>query len=281
MLRDGSSVEDVRLDRLVQFDRRSRLYNVAEVVGDAGLRTKTWKLDERLDQGPDGACVGFGVTHRLLAAPLQVEREPLKHEPGATRFAKEQIYWEAQKIDPWSGGSYPGASPRYEGTSVLAGVKVAQSLGFFGVYRWAFTIDDVLKALSAEGPVIVGTNWLDGMFRPRPSGLLEVQGGVAGGHCYMLRGLTLKPRLKGESSVGPVVRVTNSWGRDWGTNGEAFLRVDDLEALLKAQGEACIPTEERQQAVPQRQTTPSVATAGWWFESWVRSIPYRRKRRKL
>ena len=283
-LRDGTQVRDVRLDRLRQFDPRSRAYNVAEVLPDAPLRTRTWQLDERLDQSREGACVGFGVTHRLLAAPLRFEREPLKHEPGATRFARESIYFEAQKIDPWPGGAYPGASPRYEGTSVLAGIKVAQRLGFIGVYRWAFNVADVLLALATEGPVIVGTDWLDSMFEPRPSGLLDISGSAAGGQCYTLRGLTLKPRLKGESNIGPVVRVTNSWGRDWGVNGEAYLRVGDLEQLLAAQGEAVIPTEQRP-PLPARERTkseprPEVERSGWW-DSWVRSLPYKRRRRRL
>lgn len=141
-----------------------------------------------------------------------------------------------------TGNSYPGAVPQYEGTAVIAGAKVMQRLGFYDSYRWAFTIDDVLRAIGHEGPVVFGVHWREGMFDPRPSGLLDCTGSVAGGHAILGRGITLQSRLKGESTkLGPVVRFHNSWGKDWGRDGSAFIRVADLEVLLKDQGECCCP----------------------------------------
>jgi hypothetical protein len=90
--------------------------------------------------------------------------------------------------------------------------------------------------------VVFGTDWLDSMFHPRPSGLLEVDfdSRIAGGHAYLARGLLLKPAI-GEPKLGPVLRFRNSWGRDWGRNGDFFIRVEDVEALLNQGGEACCP----------------------------------------
>lgn len=232
-LRDGSATEHPRLDRLVQFDERSRRFPITAVV-PTDVRSKTWVCQPRLDQGDEGACVGFGITHELAASPV-----PVRGLDAA--FAREAIYWAAQKIDPWAGGAYPGASPQYEGTSVLAGMQAAQSLGYFAEYRWAFGIDDVLRAVSHAGPVVMGTVWREGMFEPRPSGLLTVEDSVAGGHCWLLRGLILKPRLRGERLTEPVVRCRNSWGAGWGAAGDFFLRVSDLEALLADDGEAAVP----------------------------------------
>jgi hypothetical protein len=79
------------------------------------------------------------------------------------KFAKEQLYWEAQKIDRWPGGAYPGAEPHMEGSSVLAAVKVAKRLGYIEEYRWAFGIEDVKKAISEIGPVILGVPWYEGI----------------------------------------------------------------------------------------------------------------------
>jgi C1A family cysteine protease len=37
------------------------------------------------------------------------------------------------------------------------------------------------------------------------------------------------------------VRARNSWGSSWGAGGDFYIKVADLERLLKAQGEACVP----------------------------------------
>lgn len=235
-LRGGHTSEDRRLDRLPHLDERSRSFPIREVI-PAGLRSRAWRCDPRLDQGQEGACVGFGWSHELAATPTVV--------PGINnRFAREEIYWNAQREDDWDGGAYPDASPRYEGTSVLAGAKVVAERGFMSEYRWAFGIDDVLGALSHQGPVVLGTNWLNSMFRPRPSALLSVDvgSGVGGGHCYLARGVRLSGRLKGEPNAGePLVRIRNSWGEGWGIRGDAFVKASDLERLLQDGGEACVP----------------------------------------
>lgn len=223
LLRDGSHTDDPRLDRLLQFDERSRNFGIAEVAAE-DIRTKTWRLDERLDQGPDGACVGFGVTHRIAAAPLEVG--------GQTYDTAFALYKAAQKIDPWPGENY-------EGTSVLAGVKTAKNLGYFSEYRWCFTVEEIMRAVSNEGPVIVGTWWKDTMFDPDGSNILDCTGRNVGGHCYLIRGLDLRRR------GGPYFRITNSWGRDWGKNGDALIRVEDYERYLMPQGEAVVPMEVR------------------------------------
>jgi hypothetical protein len=70
------------------------------------------------------------------------------------------LYWEAQRTDEWEGGSYPYATPEYEGTSVRAGLEVIRQHGIvpartkvprpvdgIEAYRWAQTCDEVLAAL--------------------------------------------------------------------------------------------------------------------------------------
>jgi hypothetical protein len=232
-LRDGTSTRDSRLDRLVEFDPLSRRYPIRTIVRDFPVRGRTWRLPTKLDQGREGACVGFGWAHELAAYPI-----PL---PVTTADAMD-IYWDAQRGDPWPGGSYAGATPQYEGTSVLAGAQAVQARGVMPEYRWAFTIDDIMKTLAGFGPIVFGTVWKDSMFHPRPSGLLDTDGQVEGGHCWIGRGLVLKPRLRGEGrGVGPLLRATNSWGRDWGVDGDFYIRIDELETLLQDDGESCVP----------------------------------------
>ena len=270
-LRDGTETNHRALDRLVYYDERSRAFPISAVVPE-DIRTRTWRLDERLDQLDWGACVGHGFAHEVAAAPAEINVPEMTHQ-----YALDW-YFDAQKIDPWAGGEYPGAQPRMAGTSVLAGVKIGQQRGFWTGYRWAFSIEDVLRAVANEGPVVVGTWWRSSMWQPRPSGLIEdVSGAYEGGHCYMIRGLTLKPRLRGESGLGPVLRITNSWSRDWGVNGEAFIRVEDFEKLLLDDGEAVLPVGRQ---IPGRRPRPaqSVAERSPWVRSWIESLPWRTHR---
>lgn len=215
------------LDRLVEFDERSRAYGVQEFL-PSSLKGYTHRCWAKLDQGREGACVGFAWTHELAATPVTVRKDV------DAAFAN-RIYREAQKIDAWPGENY-------EGTSVIAGAKIVQRMGYMGEYRWAFGIDEVMSTLSGLGPVILGIPWLDSMFDTRPSGLLDVTGREVGGHALLARGLTLKKRLKGEAP-GPLIRLRNSWGPDWGYGGDAFIRPEDLERLLRNYGEACVPVQ--------------------------------------
>ena len=221
-LRDGSQTTDPRLDRLRQFDERSRAFPVAAVIPPTITRGRTWSVPPRLDQGREGACVGFGVSHELASYPAAV--------PSLTNDFAHNLYKQAQKIDPWEGENY-------EGTSVLAGVKVAKSWGYFDEYRWCFSVEDMLRALSTEGPIVVGTDWYDSMYSPQASGLVKPgQGSVIGGHCWLIRGFQLKPTFASE----PVFRARNSWGGDWGVSGDFFVTVSDYEKHLMPGGEQVV-----------------------------------------
>lgn len=233
-LRDGSRSTDPRLDRIVEFDERSRAYALSAVAPAAGLVTKTWTQPGkvRLDQGQQGSCVGHGWSHAFLTNPGQKRDGTIDH-PWAVQY-----YYECQRADEFPGGEYPGASPQSSGTSNLAGAKNAKRRGFCDAYHWCFSIDDVMQALSHVGPVVAATSWRSSMWEPQANGLIEsVDSASEGGHCYMLRAIMLKPRIANE----PIIRLTNSWGPTWGVNGEAFLRVSDFEKLLKDNGDACVP----------------------------------------
>lgn len=221
-LRDGSQTNDVRLDRIIHFDERSRGFAVRPMVEQKEPRSYTWRCRTYLDQGQEGACVGFGISHELAARPAEVV--------GVTnQFAREKIYWEAQKIDEWEGGAYPGAEPVYEGTSVLAGVKVAQQMGFFDAYYWAFGLNDVILGVGYGGPAVLGLPWLEGMFNVDSQGYIHATGAVAGGHCLLCRGVDVSENF---------FLLRNSWGKTWGVNGDCKISFDDFQKVLKDGGEA-------------------------------------------
>jgi hypothetical protein len=177
-----------------------------------------WRLPLRLDQGQEGACVGFAWAHELAADPVR--------RPASLEVA-QRIYNRARELDEWPGSDYAG-------TSVLAGAKAVCELGALPEYRWAFGIDDVLAAIAAHGPVVLGIPWLDTMLDPGPGGRLDVTGKPAGGHAILARGVIAR-------GPEPLVVLRNSWGADWGNRGDGYLAAGELERLLDDGGEACVP----------------------------------------
>jgi len=223
-LRNGSTTDDPRLDRLIQFDERSTSFPIRMLVEAKKPRSYTWRCNSWLDQGREGACVGFSWSHELAARPVE-----LAVDAGYAR----RLYHDAQRIDEWPGGSYPGARPVYEGTSVLAGAKVLRRVGRIPEYRWAFGLQDLILAVGYQGPAVIGVNWYEGMFKPGPDRFLRVTGDLAGGHAITVIGVSIPRRA---------FLLHNSWGRGWGWNGRAYLSWTDMERLLHEGGEACIPT---------------------------------------
>jgi hypothetical protein len=220
-------------DRLVQFDERSLGFGIAEIVPAQEPRAKYWTPGLITDQGSEGACVGHGWTGELLASP-----KPFKPTfERANEFA-HGIYKRAQVLDPWPGEDYSG-------TSVLAGAKAIQELGYFEQYRWAFSVEQVRDAIIAEGPVVIGVNWYDGMYYTEPNGLVNVSGQRVGGHCLVLTGYSPRARLQGVKGYVEGFRWKNSWGTSYGKNGIGFIRIEDLDRLLHEQGEACIPVNRK------------------------------------
>ncbi|RLI65907.1 MAG: hypothetical protein DRO67_02020 [Candidatus Asgardarchaeum californiense] len=209
------------LGRRVQFDERSRNFPIRELVKMKRPRSYTWRCNSYLDQGSDGACVGFGVSHELIARPAEAK--------GITYDYAMELYWEAQKIDPWEGGAYDGAEPFYEGTSVLAGVKAAQRDGWFDEYRWAFGLNDLILGVGYNGPAVIGVNWYEGMMDTDKHGYIKPTGRALGGHCILCNAINVKKKR---------FTLHNSWGINWGNNGECYISFHDMDTLLYNNGEA-------------------------------------------
>lgn len=228
-LKGGHGTSDRRLDAVPQFDPRSRRFPVTDVLTDKqrGLRSYGWDCPVFLNQGNEGACVGYSWAHELAAAPAEVK--------GVTKKLAVGIYKDARKVDEWPG-------ERYSGTSVLAGAKVLKFRGYVKEYRWGFGVIDALRAIAYHGPVVVGIPWYESMRHPRPSGLLEVtKDSSEDRHAILVTGVALRGRLKGEPGPLSVVHLHNSWGKSWGARGECWILVDDFEALLRNDGECCVP----------------------------------------
>lgn len=249
-LKDGRTTEDPRLDRIPEFDERSRNYPVSLHLRKVTRQNRVWRLPRYLmgDQGREGACTEFGISHVLAAYPLAQALRILRAVRNGHR-----IYWPAQQQDPWPGGSYPGADPTYEGTSELSALKVARDLGFFSEFSWAFGIDQLVDGVVSHGPANLALDWTRGMARPRPDGLIRNEGDVIGGHDVAMIGVLFDKRLPGDprGTKRDLAVIAQSWGLDHGDRGRVYLPLSDLEEQLKDDGTAAfIHGEKKLTALP-------------------------------
>ncbi len=213
------------LGRRPFFDERSRAFPIRTLVAEKPLRSYTWSCGVNLDQGSEGACVGFAFGHEISARPLV--------QPVTNEYARD-VYLDAQKVDAWPGEDYSG-------TSVLAGAKVCQARGHFAEYRWAFGLSDLQLALGYAGPAVLGLNWYTGQMTPDSTGRIRPTGSIEGGHAILAYRVWLPNSTRPEGQVW----LWNSWGSDWGKGGACWLTFADLERLLHEDGEAVVPIGRR------------------------------------
>ncbi len=240
-----SPLSERKLDRQVYFDQRSWAYPMRAVLPapERSLLQRTavqWKPGIMLDQGREGACVGFGWTQEAVMSPVRVpiadisQRLWIGNGPNSVAMA---VYKLCQLKDREMGNNWA------EGASVLAGAKAMTELGYLREYRWCFDITDVIQTLIHFGPVVLGINWHYSMYFPDIYGELQTDGDVVGGHCIVASGY--HPGKILHPSAGrparPMVQLTNSWGPGWGKGGQAWIGVPQLAALLGDNGEACVP----------------------------------------
>ena len=107
-------------------------------------------------------------------------------------------------------------------------------------------IEAVKLALLERGPVVAGLSWRQSLFTPRIVGgravcSLDGDTNIVGGHAILLNGVALDEEIGG---VRGFIRFKNSWGRDWGDGGHAFISIDDLAQLLDDQAFLPIPASD-------------------------------------
>lgn len=206
---------DRKFGRLVSPDPRDRMFQVRR---SRSSRVRRYWNDSAVwyDQGETSSCVGHAWAHWAANSPIVQRINPFG------------VYTFSQYLDEYAGEDY-------EGTSVRAGAKVMKALGFIAEYRWATTLQLAIDALLEQGPVVVGTNWYEGMMEPDRDGFIHPTGEVVGGHGYLWNGVDVAKRR---------IRVKNSYGRKWGQRGRAWLSFDDAKRLIAEDGEVCLALEQ-------------------------------------
>lgn len=228
---------DPRLDWSPQHDPRSLGFPITTALPPTvEIAPKAWTLGAILDQGNEGACVGFGHTADLIAAP---KGNYTVGSADGDRYA-QNVYQRAKQLDSWPGEAY-------DGTSVLAGDKVMAERGFITSYRWAFSVEDIRDAIIAVGPVVIGIPWYSAMYQTKANGVVDVDGILVGGHCLCVYAYHPNMRIYGEppnplngTRYYEVFKWRNSWGTSYGKNGNGIVHINDLRTLLADQGEASV-----------------------------------------
>jgi len=212
-------MKKIKWGRLYKPDKRDKKFLMKPNLREAALVSyRYWFTGDPLDQGSTPQCVGYSGYQYLRAGPIRNLKLP---------FTASQLYKLAQENDEWEGSDY-------EGSSVRGLMKGLNKKGYVTEYQWTWDVNVLAAHVLTIGPVCVGTNWLTNMVDVAPDNILDVSGGVEGGHAYLICGANQKKKM---------LRMINSWGKNWGQNGKAWIRYEDFQSLLDADGEACTATE--------------------------------------
>jgi hypothetical protein len=212
--------------RIYAPDVRDMKYGVTEAfireqADSLAKKDRTaWKIGAITDQGNESSCVGHAWSGSLRAAPI-MERK------GRDLPSPFKIYKGAQDNDEWPGNNY-------EGTSVRGGAKYLRKVGLLKSYHWIYSMDVLVETLNNVGPVVIGIDWFEGMFRTR-GGFVSPTGKWAGGHAFYVNDYT---------PVRDAFSCLNSWGAEWGEKGRFFIDRKDMNYLVFGlSGEACCGVE--------------------------------------
>ena len=172
-----------------------------------GVTWQEWPAGAVLYQGRRAPCVGYAFVGWETTRPFA----------SANPLEPEWVYREAQLVD-----EYPGQEPAMVGTSIEAGAAVMQREGHLGAYRYAGEYETVQRFMLTTGPVVVASQWLEGMEEPNSAGMVRLEGKRLGYHAYYCNG------------INPAyVECVNSWGTAWGREGHFRITIEQFLRLLE------------------------------------------------
>lgn len=183
------------------------------------------------DQGPLGACTAFADVNCWSTFPFKGSGSV------AARNAKaiDLYHWITLKDNPTIPGVYP---PDDTGSTVNFAWLTGVDKGLWSSNAERASTGDGALCMLQRGPVMVGTDWLEGMFDFDLCGHASVTGPVAGGHAYLLLGYDTKRDLAWFDTSWGKVGVKDARGR-W---GYFSLTRAEFNRLMQSGGEAIRPS---------------------------------------
>ena len=175
------------------------------------------------DQGHSPECVAFSTVQWLEDSPIV---HPESRPEGPPFYDPHLLYSEVQAVDGWP---LP-----HEGSSTLAAMKVLRTKNFINSYHWAYNLQDLIDCVLTLSPCLVGTNWSESMFYPTNKGVITIDGPIAGGHQWIINGVNTKTKM---------FRGKSSWGKNFTPVKHFYISFDDMDRLIKEQGEISIAQE--------------------------------------
>lgn len=220
------------MGRIPQFDPKNLEHPMPKKDVPKEVRSKTWTAGDVLDQGSTPQCVGYAGYGWLQAGPVVNTKLP---------FTPADLYHWAQDNDEWPGSNY-------DGSSTLGLMKALKAKGYIDKYVWATDAETLMRWILTTGPVIVGTDWYNDMFTPDRDGFLDALGENSGGHEWRIIGANRDKKCP-DGTKG-AVRMVNSWGKNWGDHGRAWVALTTLDKLIKENGEAVTANEIKLKLAP-------------------------------
>jgi hypothetical protein len=173
------------------------------------------------NQGSTLHCTAFASMHLMSDGPVTHPKHNPMEDPHV-------FFKEIEQIDLKEGRNFNG-----DGATSLAMAKALKNRGYIGEYLWGYSLADFIRAIRS-GPVILGIDWYVGMDSPDDKGRIKATGKTRGGHEILANGCDFDDG---------VVRLKQSWGRDWGKNGHCYLSFEDLEKLIASGGDVVMVRE--------------------------------------
>jgi hypothetical protein len=210
------------LGRIVDHDPRSRNF-VFDTTPVPIVNITHQRLVPIFNQGQVGSCTANAGLGTIATSPFTLSPTPYYSydETGALK-----LYRDNEILD--GGAGYP---PEDVGSSGLSTAKNLLAHGLISSYQHTFSLQDCLKALM-QYPVFIGIDWYEDMFTPDTDGRVHPTGNLEGGHEV--------EAYRVDADDGRVW-FHNSWGDEYGINGDFYLTWADLESLLANQGDVIVP----------------------------------------
>lgn len=152
-------------------------------------------------------CGGYAAAAMLNAEPIKQSYDPKK------------IYSKAKTLD--------GFPENTDGTTLFAISEALTKLGLVSQTWFADTPQAVYNHLATTSPMLISSEWLEGMENTTPLGKVYAKGASYGGHCYLAYAVDFGRKR---------IMFQNSWGTSWGQEGRFWMPFKEFEKLMKNTG---------------------------------------------